>query len=153
MRKIIFLFLFILVFFLNSCQELYDAKIEKHVNNINSECPIKLGENHLLKKIEYSSPFICFYVTEKETKYLLSELSEEQKQQLKDSQDFKKKILRICLNNDYVVDELNNISSDIGKRIGLSFKVYIKGETSKEVLKTEISLEDLQSIAAIESEW
>ena len=144
---------FITAFLLCSCKQIAESSIENSVENLNERCPIRLGEIDVLKKVEYRNNAICFYVTEVEDEVYFSSFTPEQKVKAENSMDFKRQAVGMCLTNKIVLEELNNITETMADEVGLSFRVFVKGETSKGVLKTELSLKDIQDIKSDASEW
>ena len=61
--------------------------------------------------------------------------------------------LRIALANKNVLEELNNITETMADEVGLTFRVFIKGGTSKSILKTELSWKEIQDLKSDVSEW
>ena len=69
------------------------------------------------------------------------------------SMDFKRHAVGMCLANKIVLEELNNITETMIDEVGLSFRVFVKGETSKGVLKAELSWKEIQDLKSDASEW
>ena len=143
----------ITIFFLCSCKQIAQSSIESDVEKLNERCPVRLGSIDILKKVEYKNNAICFYVTEEEDKVDFSSLTPEQKTKAENSMDFKRRAVGMCLANKIVLEELNNITETMADEVGLSFRVFVKGETSKGVLRTELSWKEIQDLKSDRSEW
>ena len=152
MTKIKLLFTFIIIFLLSSCKQIAEFSIESSVEDLNEKCPVRLGEVDVLKKVEYRNNAICFYVTEDEENEDFGQYTSEQKEKIEKSIEFKRVAIGMCLTNKVVQEELN-ITKKMADETGLIFRVFIKGGTSKCVLKTEISWEEIQDFIRKDSEW
>ncbi|MBE6247950.1 MAG: hypothetical protein E7106_01680 [Prevotella sp.] len=144
---------FIALFFLYSCKQIVQSSIESRVENLNERCPIRLGKSDVLKKVEYRNNAICFYVTEEENDVFFSSFTPEQKEKAENSMNFKCQAVFMCLTNKTVKEELNNITKTMGDEVGLTFRVFIKGGTSKSILKTELTWKEIQDLNSDASEW
>lgn len=144
---------FITAFLLFSCKQMAESSIENSVENLNERCPIRLGKIDILKKVEYRNNAICFYVTEEENEVDFGLFTPEQKVKAENSMDFKRHAVGMCLANKIVLEELNNITETMIDEVGLSFRVFVKGETSKGVLKAELSWKEIQDLKSDASEW
>lgn len=143
----------IFVFAICSCKQVADTSIENSVNHINDKCPIELGDNDMLIKAQYRSPSICFYITEKDDNGMFNEITKEQKEQIENSQEFKAILMGLCFNNDVVKQELNNITNLMVNEVGLSFKFFFKWSSSKEILHTEVTYNEIQDMASYPHDW
>ena len=83
----------------------------------------------------------------------LGSLSPEQKARAENNLEFKRQAVGMCLANKNVLEELNNITETMADEVGLTFRVFIKGETSKSILKTELSWKEIQDLKTDVSEW
>ena len=153
MQKISLLFAIAIIFLMGSCKQIAGASIESSVEDLNERCPIRLGKVDVLNKVEYRNHAICFYVTEDEEDADFGELTPEQKEKVENSMDIKRHFVGMCISNKVVQEELNNLTEAMAEEVGLVFRVFIKGGTSKSVLKTELSWQDIQDIRADASEW
>lgn len=144
---------FIATFLLCSCKQIAESSIDNSVENLNERCPIRLGKIDVLKKVEYRNNAICFYVTEEEDDVDFGSLSPEQKAKAENNLDFKRQAVGMCLANKNVLEELNNITETMADEVGLTFRVFIKGGTSKSILKTELSWKEIQDLKSDVSEW
>jgi len=153
MQKISLLLAVITFFILASCKQIAGASIENSVEDLNEKCPIKLGKVDVLNKVEYRNNAICFYVTEDEDEADISQLSTQEKERIENSMEFKRQAIGMCFANDIVQKELNNLTETMADEVALTFKVFIKGATSKGVLKTELSWREIQDLKSAASEW
>lgn len=147
------LLVLISAFLLSSCKKIAESSIENSVENLNEKCPIRLGKSDVLKKAEYRNNAICFYVTEEEDEVNFGSFTPEQKVKAENSMDFKRQAVGTCLSNKIVLEELNNITETMIDEVGLSFRVFVKGDTSKEVLKAELSWKEIQDLKSDSTEW
>jgi len=154
MKKTNWLLALIAVVLMCSCRQIAQSSIESSVEDLNERCPIKLGKVDVLKKVEYRNNAICFYVTENEERDTdFSSLTSEQIEKAENSLDFKREMVGMCLANKVVLEELDNITETMADEVGLTFRVFIKGGTSKRVLKTELSWKEIQDLRSEASEW
>lgn len=154
MKKTNWLLALIAVVLMCSCRQIAQSSIESSVEDLNERCPIKLGKVDVLKKVEYRNNAICFYVTENEERDTdFSSLNSEQIEKAENSLDFKREVVGMCLANKVVLEELDNITETMADEVGLTFRVFIKGGTSKRVLKTELSWKEIQDLRSEASEW
>ena len=154
MTKKNLLLMLISVFLLCSCKQIAQSSIENSVEDLNDRCPIRLGKVDVLKKVEYRNNAICFYVTENEDGGVnFGSFSAEQKERAENSIDFKRQAVGMCLANEIVQKELNNITETMADEVGLTFRVFIKGSDSQSVLKTELSWSEIQDLKSDASEW
>lgn len=154
MKKTNWLLALIAVVLMCSCRQIAQSSIESSVEDLNERCPIKLGKVDVLKKVEYRNNTICFYVTENEERDTdFSSLTSEQIEKAENSLDFKREMVGMCLANKVVLVELDNITETMADEVGLTFRVFIKGGTSKRVLKTELSWKEIQDLRSEASEW
>lgn len=153
MQKVSLLFAIMAVVFISSCKQIAGASIESSVEDLNERCPIRLGEVDVLNKVEYRNNAICFYLTEDEEGEGFARFTPEQKEKIENSLDFKRQAIGTCLTNDVVQEELNNVTETMADEVGLTFRVFVKGKTSKHVLKTELSWKQIQDLKPAASEW
>lgn len=149
MTKIKLLFTFIAVFLLCSCKQIAESSIESSVKKLNERCPVRLGKFDVLKKVEYRNNAICFYVTEEEVNEDFGQFTSEQKEKIENSIEFKREAIGMCIDNKVVQKELNNLTETMADEIGLIFRVFVKGGTSKSVLKTELSWKEIQDLTQL----
>ena len=153
MTKIKLLFTFITILLLSSCKQIAESSIESSIEDLNERCPVRLGKVDVLKKVEYRNNAICFYVTEEEENEDFGQFTPEQKEKVENSLDFKRQCIGMCISNKIVQEELNNLTETMAEEVGLVFRVFIKGGTSKSVLKTELSWKEIQDLKSDASEW
>ncbi len=153
MTKIKLLFTFITILLLSSCKQIAESSIESSIEDLNERCPVRLGKVDVLKKVEYRNNAICFYVTEEEENEDFGQFTPEQKEKVENSMDFKRQCIGMCISNKIVQEELNNLTETMAEEVGLVFRVFIKGGTSKSVLKTELSWKEIQDLKSDASEW
>ena len=154
MKKTNWLLALIAVVLMCSCRQIAQSSIESSVEDLNERCPIKLGKVDVLTKVEYRNNAICFYVTENEERDTdFSSLTSEQIEKAENSLDFKREMVGMCLANKVVLEELDNITETMADEVGLTFRVFIKGGTSKRVLKAKLSWKEIQDLRSEASEW
>lgn len=144
---------FISAFLLCSCKQVAQSVIESGVDDLNDRCPIKLGKVDVLKKVEFKNNAICFYVTEEEQDINFGSFTPEQKEKAERDMDFRRGTVGMCLNNETVQEELNNLTDAMAEEVDLKFKVFIKGATSQSVIKAELSWREIQELKVDATEW